>query len=339
MESPKIEDWIESELELFGRESAPNRLSASLQIAVLHLLASGLSNELDEESFTGALLGSFCQACRLATATEPPASDASLMWRRHPKNGKGHLSERSTGADFSLIIRHDDNFALAAIFQAKNGQSSVGSFDASHMSPKTPDRDKELQFCRIREHCYKVLASFNPPKQNSHGIRDLDWAHYLVYEPFAIYCSPLSSLSTVNQLSTESLKCGAVRYKEYEYSIFADLLREGCAPGKTKRPGWLSLESQDEIRKFADSALDLFDVYESHVDPQPDWTPLFESSNKLSVTDRIANVKAGLSIPPPPPVDAKKSTLKKLRKQRAKSNKASKTTVKYPSNPNRRGPP
>ncbi|MBB4758681.1 hypothetical protein FHT15_003403 [Xanthomonas campestris] len=297
MTSPKIDDWIKSELALFGIKGLPNRLSESLQMAVVHLLASGLSNDLDEESFTGALLGAFCQTCRLATAGTPATFEASLTWRRHNKNGKDFLSERSTGADFSLIIRHDDDFAVAAVFQAKNGQSKVGSFDASHMSPKIPGRDEELQFCRIRDYCYKVLANFTPPKANENGIEDLDWAHYLVYEPYAIYCSPLSSLAIIQRHIARDLKCGAVRYKKYSYSIFTDLLREGCAPGRAKRIGWLPLNSKEEISSFVASALDLFDVYESHVNPGPNWTPLIKDRITIPAAERIEKIRGALVHP------------------------------------------
>ncbi len=299
MTSPKIDDWIKSELDLFGIPTPTNRLSASLQMAVVHLLASGLSNDLDEESFTGALLGSFCQTSRLATVGTPGTSETSLTWRRHNKNGKDCLSERSTGADFSLIIRHDDDFAVAAVFQAKNGQSNIGSFDASHMSPAIPEkgRGKELQFCRIRDYCYEILAGFTPPKNNPNGLNGLDWAHYLIYEPFAIYCSPLSSLSVIEHYITMHLKCGAVRYKEHGYSIFTDLLREGCAPRSAKHSGWLPLNSKDEISSFVASALDLFDVYESHVDPQPGWTPLIEGRAKISVSQRIDEIRKALVRP------------------------------------------
>ncbi|WP_312348047.1 hypothetical protein [Stenotrophomonas acidaminiphila] len=294
--SPKIDEWIKSELDLFGITTPTNRLSAALQMAVVHLLASGLSNDLDEESFTGALLGAFCQTSRLATAGTPATSDSSLTWRRHNKNGKDYLSERSTGADFSLIIRHDDDFAVAAVFQAKNGQSKIGSFDASHMSPELPEqgRGKELQFCRIRDYCYHILSNFNPPKENKSGLKDLDWAHYLVYERFAVYCSPLSSLSLIQDHIANDLKCGAVRYKEHSYSVFTDLLREGCAPGRAKRTGWLSLNSKDEISSFVASALDLFEVYESHIDPKPSWTPLIKDHVTMSAMERVERIRSEL---------------------------------------------
>lgn len=299
MTSPKVDDWIKSELDLFGIKTPPNQLSGSLQMAVVHLLASGLSNDLDEESFTGALLGAFCQTSRLATAGRPATSEASLTWRRHNKNGKDYLSERSTGADFSLIIRHDDDFAVAAVFQAKNGQSKIGSFDASHMSPELPEqgRGKELQFCRIRDYCYDILAKFTPPKENKSGLKDLDWAHYLIYEPFAVYCSPLSSLSIIQDYIAIDLKCGALRYKEHSYSVFTDLLRDGCAPGRAARTGWLSLNSKEEIASFVTSALDLFDVYESHVDPKPSWSPLIEGRAKMPVSQRIDEIRKALVCP------------------------------------------
>ncbi|MEA9705203.1 hypothetical protein [Xanthomonas campestris] len=338
--NPKIDEWVKSELELFGINIPPNRLSASLQMAVLHLLASGLSNDLDEESFTGALLGAFCQTSRLATAGIPASSEASLTWRRHNKNGKDYLSERSTGADFSLIIRHDDDFAVAAVFQAKNGQSKIGSFDASHMSPEIPEqgRGKELQFCRIRDYCYEILAKFMPPKENKRGLNDLDWAHYLIYEPFAIYCSPLSSLSLIQDYIASDLKCGAVRYKEYSYSNFTDLLREGCTHGRAKRTGWLSLNSKDEISSFVASALDLFDVYESHVNPKPSWTPLIKDRVKIPVSERINEIRRAL-VRPLDNVKVEPPNFQTLEERRAGSTKGHQRAVgdsKGPKSPGSR---
>ncbi len=294
--TPTIYDWILSELDIFERSPPVNYLSAALQIAVFHLLRSGISNNVDEESFTAALLGSFCESCQVCVAGMPPANNSSLTWRRHNKSSKRTHGESATGADFSLIIRHSNSFARAAVFQAKNGQSDVGSFTAEHLSPATEHYPREQQFVRLRRYCLGVLAKIKDLNEESLDQKNLDWAHYLIYEKSAVYCSPLSSLTVLNDRINKNHSPGTVRYKKYPYSNFVDILMNGCSQeiGFQRQPGWLSLESPSDITDFVDSTKDLYDIYEAHVDPTIDWVPLIENRETLSDQERIRLIKESL---------------------------------------------
>nr|WP_313310808.1 hypothetical protein [Stenotrophomonas geniculata] len=296
MTTPTIYDWILSELDIFERSPPVNYLSAALQIAVFHLLRSGISNNVDEESFTAALLGSFCESCQVCVAGMPPASNSCLTWRRHNKSSKRTHGESATGADFSLIIRHSNSFARAAVFQAKNGQSDVGSFTADHLSPATEHYPCEQQFVRLRRYCLGLLARIKNLNEKSLGQTNLDWAHYLIYEKSAIYCSPLSSLTILNDRINKNHSPGTVRYKKYPYFNFVDILMNGCNQevGAQRQSGWLSLESPSEITNFVDSTKDLYDIYEAHVDPSIDWAPLIEDRETLSDQERIRLIKESL---------------------------------------------
>lgn len=295
--TPTIHDWILSELDVFERSPPANYLSAALQIAVFHLLRSGISNNIDEESFTAALLGSFCESCQVCVAGMPPTSNSSLTWRRHNKSGKGKLGESATGADFALIIRHSNDFARAAVFQAKNGQSDVGSFKAEHLSPATERYPSEQQFIRLRRYCLSTLADIKKLEEASLDLKNIGWAHYLIYENSAIYCSPLSSLTILNDRINKNQSPGTVRYKEHPYSNFVDVLRDGCSQEPGVQPDWLSLESSREISAFVEAAKDLFDIYEASVDPAMDWVPLIEDRESLSNQDKIRLIKDNLLSP------------------------------------------
>ncbi|WP_146146980.1 hypothetical protein [Stenotrophomonas maltophilia] len=292
-----IHNWILSELAIFERDPPTNYLSAALQIAVFHLLRSGISKNIDEESFTAALLGSFCESCQVCVAGMPPASNSSLTWRRHNKSGKGTQGEAATGADFALIIRLSNNFARAAVFQAKNGQSEKGSFKASHRSPEIEDYPEEEQFVRLRRYCRRILSAKNDAEEASLDLDSLGWSHYLVYENFAAYCSPLSSLSILEQRISKDGSPGTVRYKDYPYFNFVDILVSGCNQEIAVQPGWLSLESSREISAFVEAAKDLFDIYEASVDPAMDWVPLIEDREILSNQEKIRLIKDNLLSP------------------------------------------
>lgn len=292
----EIADWITMQLDLYGRDPPLNYLSAALQMAVLHLLFSEMSNDLDEESFTGALLGAFCESSNICAAGFPPLQNSSMTWRRHNKNGTGEQGESNTGADFTLIIRHSDELACAAIFQAKNGKSNVGSFDANHKSPsQVKGGEKELQFVRLKRHCQKILSELIHTKKKAE-LEELSWAHYLVYEPFGIYCSPLSSLVEIENRLIQGNHAGTIRYKQYYHLNFIDLLKHGCSEDREDHNGWLRLTSKTGISSFVKSAQDLYDVYEAHVNPGMSWTPLVDNRESVDPPERIEKIKAALRI-------------------------------------------
>ncbi|MBH1664526.1 hypothetical protein I5U73_05085 [Stenotrophomonas maltophilia] len=295
--TPTIHEWILSELNIFDRSLPANYLSAALQIAVFHLLRSGISNNVDEESFTAALLGSFCEACQVCVAAMPPAGNSSLTWRRHNKSSSGKLGESATGADFALIVRHSNSFARAAVFQAKNGQSDIGSFKASHLSPATKDYPEEEQFVRLRRYCHCILSGKKDVEEESLDLKNIGWAHYLVYENFATYCCPLSSLTILEDRISKDSSPGTVRYKDYPYFNLVDILRDGCIHEAGVQPGWLSLESPSQITAFVESSKDLFDIYEAHVDPAMDWVPLIEDRDIPSQQQKIRLIKEHLLLP------------------------------------------
>lgn len=291
-----IHEWILKQLKVFDREPPQNYLSGALQLAVLHLLQSGLSNDIDEESFTGALLGSFCQSCRVCAAGMPPQNKSTLTWRRHNKNSADSVGESATGADFALIIRHKNDFARAAVFQAKNGQSKKGSFKAGHISPEVLELPEEAQYVRLKRHCLSILTKFKKPTNAALEVTKIGWAHYLIYEPFATYCSPLSSLTVIEERLEAGESLGTVSYKEHPYLNFVDALRDGCNETQEQQLGWLNLSSNEEIGAFVKSAKDLYDLYEAHVNPDMEWEPLIETAVKLSEQQRTLNIKNDLIL-------------------------------------------
>lgn len=272
MEGHSLTEWIEREFQAFGRTPPSNLLSSALQISIFQLLMSGISNGTDEESFSGAMFGAFCSTCGYCAPSIPLEQRHGLSWRRHNKNGKEGLSEKNTGADFALIIRLSDNVARAAVFQAKNGQSNIGSFDATHISPETDTRPPEPQFLRLREYCKRILLSID--RGGDKGIEEISWAHYLVYESFGIYSVPLSSLVQVNERVNSGANPGTIRYKQLHHSNFVDLLDRGCNQAEQDADGWLYLSSKEDILSFAENAIDLFDIYEARSDVRFDWTPI-----------------------------------------------------------------
>lgn len=295
-----IHDWMLKELAVFDREPPQNYLSGALQLALLHLLQSGVSNAVDEESFTGALLGAFCQSCRVCAAGMPPRNKSTLTWRRHNKNSSDGSGESATGADFALIIRHEEGFARAALFQAKNGQSKKGSFKAGHISPPVEEHPEEPQYVRLKRHCLSILSTFKNPTTAALEASKIGWAHYLIYEPFAAYCSPLSSLTVIEERLEAGKSLGTVSYKDYPYLNFVDALRDGCNETQEQQPGWINLSSNEEIATFVKSAKDLYDLYEAHVNPDMNWKPLIETTTKLSEEQRTLNIKNHLHPPKPP---------------------------------------
>ncbi len=292
-----IRDWILQELAVFDREPPQNYLSGALQLAVLHLLQSGVSNGVDEESFTGALLGSFCQSCRVCAAGMPPMNKSTLTWRRHNKNSGNNIGESATGADFALIIRHKEDFARAAIFQAKNGQSKKGSFKAGHISPEVLELPEEPQYVRLKRHCFSILSASQMPDAAALEATKLYWAHYLIYEPFAAYCSPVSSLTVIEERLEAGDSPGTISYKDYPYLNFVDVLRDGCNQTQEKEPGWLNLSSAGAIAAFVKSAEDLYDLYEAHVNPDMKWAPLIGWTEGLSEQYKTLKIKDGLLLP------------------------------------------
>lgn len=300
-----IYDWIIDELKSYNRDRPANFLSASLQLAVLQLVTAGLSRNADEETYTGALLGAFCSTSFFCASGFPKKAGPHMCWQRHSKNSKGHDGEKHTGADFTLIIRTDDNFARAAVFQAKNSKSGIGSFEVDHVSPETDERPAEQQIIRLVDHCLRIMTQVvkvgsgkeDQSAPSIPSVEDLDWTHYLVYHNYSNACCRLSNLRESYQAAREEKIPGRVRLKEADAIPLVDLLAAGCREDTSKVRGWISLESLTEIRAFTNHARHFFDVYESRTDPDADWKPVSLLAPTSNRNERKAMVRDGLAVP------------------------------------------
>lgn len=300
-----IHDWIIDELKSYNRDRPANFLSASLQLAVLQLVTAGLSRNADEETYTGALLGAFCSTSFFCASGFPKKAGPDMCWQRHSKNSQGRDGEKHTGADFTLIIRTADNFARAAVFQAKNSKSQVGSFEVDHVSPETDERPAEQQIIRLVDHCINIMAEVvkdrSGKKDQSElsipSVKDLDWAHYLVYHNYSNTCCQLSSLRESYEAARAEKAPGRVRLKQVGAIPLVDLLAAGCREDTSKVQGWISLESLEEIKAFTHHARQFFDVYESRTSPDADWSPVSIFALTTNRNERKAMALDGLTVP------------------------------------------
>ena len=292
MTNINVNEWINRELREYGRNDANSWLGAALQLSTLHLLTSGLSRNIDEETFTGALLGSFCSTCNFCSSPIEPSNHTALIWRRHNKTNQHEDGEKASGADFTLILRLSNDTARAAIFQAKNSKSDTGSFDTAHVSPPIDQGEAQLQFLRLKEYSLKILSKINVGKARS--IQELHWVHYLVYHDYSAYCCTLSTMQDLDERIKLQKPLGAIRFKDRPNISFVDLLEQGAS--ESANDGWLQLDSLEKMRGFVSGSREMFNVYEARASDDLEWESIASRTpHNIPRSEAIAKVKRALA--------------------------------------------
>ena len=185
----RVEQLINACIGPLDQHVSPTPLAGALQIATFQVMKAHIAAPQQEEDLTSMLLGAYVSATAWVLEILESRENAGLTWGHHNKHGNSKNSEGSTGADFSLLIKFDDEFARAAVFQAKcsNSDYEVGIHRIAPYRAKTlkqPERLPEPQMLRLVSHGLKIAAS----KQES----DLNWLHYCAYGPSSFFCIPLT---------------------------------------------------------------------------------------------------------------------------------------------------
>ncbi|WP_127170678.1 hypothetical protein [Xanthomonas euvesicatoria] len=84
--------------------------------------------KLDEETFTAMLLGGLSFTTPLfSTFLGVPNTTGDVRWGMFAKSGGAEIAhtETATGADFCLVVGHDEQTANLCIFQAKGLKSKT----------------------------------------------------------------------------------------------------------------------------------------------------------------------------------------------------------------------
>ncbi len=187
---------------------------ATFQVALKEFISSAYFEGNDEETTTGALLGSIAATAPWAFKAFGQTPD--FNWVRYPKSGNSKTAEPSSGADFALILRVAPNRCRIALFQAKRANKD-GSFSVHQISParKTESKIPEPQFLRLEDYANSLLdgAGGLPTTATT-----LHWVHYISYEREAIIATPLSELQHISKHYRASRAAAA--------NAYADLLKE-----------------------------------------------------------------------------------------------------------------
>ncbi|WP_349812385.1 hypothetical protein [Xanthomonas hortorum] len=185
----RVEQLINACIGPLDQHVRPTPLAGALQIATFQILKTHLEAPQQEEDLTSMLLGAYVSATTWVLEILESGESAGLTWGHHNKHGSSDKSEGSTGADFSLLIKFGDEFARAAVFQAKRSDSddTVGIHRIAPYRAQTrkqPERLPEPQMLRLVSHGLKISASTDES--------DLDWLHYCAYGPTSFFCIPLT---------------------------------------------------------------------------------------------------------------------------------------------------
>lgn len=184
--------------------------------------------DYDEESYTSTILGGTAIAAPLLATFEGQASGSNADFRfgTFRKNGGAQtpLSETATGADFCLVIGHDDECAKVAIFQAKKLDPAEDEHLLSVRRGPAKSSSGHYQFtmllaftCRLMAkagiHAYKAfdkdtdtltaaarLASLSKGDINA-LVKEISWVHYMVYHNGCATTLPLNHLDETCILS------------------------------------------------------------------------------------------------------------------------------------------
>ncbi|UXA60028.1 hypothetical protein M0D48_13400 [Xanthomonas prunicola] len=116
-------DWVVASLDLPKNINSAIELNLQLAAKTVEAL-NGSSSRLDEETLTGAMIGALVAAHPMSAASFPSDQASAIQWSGYAKHGSGINSERSSGADFALVISLPDGRLRLAIFQAKSDWSA-----------------------------------------------------------------------------------------------------------------------------------------------------------------------------------------------------------------------
>lgn len=323
----KVKHLINACIGPINQHFPPTPLAGALQIATFQILKAHIEKKQQEEDLTSMLLGAYISATSWILNVIESGSSGELTWGHHNKHGSSAKSEGSTGADFSLLIKFGNNFARAAVFQAKCSDSDttvqihrIAPYRAA--SRKEPERLPEPQMLRLVSHGLKIIASTDE--------RNLDWLHYCSYGPTSFFCIPLTQATSnlvryrqtkhmadtvllqfkADNLSDRSLrgklKIEAERlYKghlaeEMERGDHARELLHLLAAGASLKPkddvpGWLTLRTASAIGGFVETFSNDVKIVELNGRSAPNPTSNATIISKLN--DALKNYDSAASSP------------------------------------------
>lgn len=216
--------------------------------------------DYDEESYTSTILGGAAIAAPLLAAFNAQASTGSADFRfgTFRKNGGAHspLSETATGADFCLVIGHDDERAKVALFQAK--KIDTPGFLSVRREPASTSNG-HFQFTMLLAFTCRLMAKaglsgyeefaddtdtlsaadrlkLTSPEELHILVEAISWVHYIVYEDGNATTLP------VNLLDQRCIVSEVLKRRQYSHRLsesrtpFIETVTEGLQGGDA---GWL----------------------------------------------------------------------------------------------------
>lgn len=310
--SKRVQSLIEKRVGPLRPLVAPTPLSGALQVAAIQVISLASDSTLDEEGITSSLLGSMRATVPWFADIFEDTASPTFNWARYSKGSSSAKGEASTGSDFALMIHFSSDAARAAIFQAKRSKNGE-NLGIHQISPARNGKHPQPQILRLRDYGLSLLPSDATPK-------DLHWVHYCGYMNGSFFCRPLSALETLlleyqtlseeidqkldvyrSSLTTDSNPNKKMLDKAREYWTtqeertvdrsepiieLAHLLALGAAtPWGTPVGGWLTLENEDAIKAFRETASDVMTVAEATAGHSPkmvnDPNATVASSNQM----------------------------------------------------------
>lgn len=317
--SKRVQCLIEGRVGPLRQLVDPTPLSGALQVAVIQAISLASDGGLDEESVTMSLLGGMQATVSWFADLFEEAATPAFKWARYSKNSSESTGEASTGADFAFIIHFSDDAARAAIFQAKRSKNER-NLSIHQISPARAGKHPQPQILRLRDYGLSHLPSNATPE-------NLHWVHYCGYMKSSFFCRPLAALTDLlleyearseeidleldafrsnlatnenigREMLAEAKRLWATQEERaVDRSVpiieLAHLLALGAVtPWGTPVGGWLTLENEEAITAFRDTASDVMTVAEATAGHSPDMAnnpnATAASSNQfLSVVEHL----------------------------------------------------
>jgi hypothetical protein len=252
-------------------------------------------SRFEEEPITAALSGALSahSAWVLPLAELGEKGSRVLCWGHHRKSGSNSIeadrapSESQTGADFSLLVRFDEDHALLAVFQCKSrlvGTASDEPDSTGYLSFRLSSKSGEARFRQIDNliaHGNELVGKMKPFRPNDSVPKDvsgLDWIHYMVYREGEPSCVSLSKLSPLiaarrpdasekrrvdDKRNNTSEPGGTIHLTKQDIREFGKLIDFSDADTTIKPPhmkGWLTLKL-NEIEQVIPKLYDFSELY------------------------------------------------------------------------------
>lgn len=258
-----VNDGTISAPELLQITQACGPIEAAFTIAMKNtvdsLIAATQSEEVISSVFLGSLIANYPWCALLCDA--PDENVEECCWGQYKKNGNDLGTERNSGADYALVIKHSESDVRVAVIQAKRAHRNRSNqyFVDVHRDAVLVDGVSHVQMDSLVKTGKLFLEAAG---RTCNDIRDIHFIHYLGYLESEFRAV---SLGYMGDAYKKEMVATPHWYNDFPITknnslLFSELLKESLAPKAGDVNSWVSV-SQERAEDLLPHLIHIMDVF------------------------------------------------------------------------------